>query len=72
MGDWPMKGSFDAIFCRNVAIYFEEATQARLWLRFAGKLTPGGRLYVGHSERVMDPKLKTDGLTVYKLAGSGA
>ena len=71
MGDWPMKGSFDVIFCRNVAIYFEEATQARLWSRFAGKLAPGGRLYVGHSERVADPKLKTDGLTVYRLAGSG-
>ncbi len=49
---WPMTGQFDAIFCRNVAIYFTSAAQTALWLRFAGILSPGGRLFVGHSERV--------------------
>ncbi|WGM38330.1 protein-glutamate O-methyltransferase CheR [Caulobacter sp. NIBR1757] len=70
MADWPMKGRFDAIFCRNVAIYFEEATQERLWGRFAPMLAPDGRLYVGHSERVGDPRFKSDGLTAYRLANA--
>lgn len=68
MGNWPMKGRFDVIFCRNVVIYFDEPTQARIWSRFAPLLNPGGRLYVGHSERVSDmTKFETDGLTTYRL-----
>ncbi|ACI53194.1 MCP methyltransferase, CheR-type [Gluconacetobacter diazotrophicus PA1 5] len=50
--DWPIKGSFSAIFCRNVVIYFDEATRERLWRRLADRLEEGGFLYVGHSERV--------------------
>src|SRR5579863_1779223 len=49
IGTWPMRGKFDAIFCRNVVIYFEEETQARLWSRFLPQLNPKGRLYIGHS-----------------------
>jgi chemotaxis protein methyltransferase CheR len=68
MGNWPMKGTFDVIFCRNVVIYFDEPTQARIWSRFAPLLNPGGRLYVGHSERVSDmARFDTDGLTTYRL-----
>jgi len=52
IGDWPMKGTFDAILCRNVAIYFDDPTQHRLWARFAPLLAAGGMLYIGHSERV--------------------
>jgi len=66
MGDWPMKGPFQAIFCRNVVIYFDEPTQDRIFRRFHGLLTPGGRLYVGHSERVGAPGFETDGLTTYR------
>ncbi len=66
MGDWPMKGQFQAIFCRNVVIYFDEPTQERIFRRFHGLLTPGGRLYVGHSERVGVPGFETDGLTTYR------
>jgi len=47
---WPMKGAFDAIFCRNVMIYFEKSTQAELVSRFYRILTPGGTLFIGHSE----------------------
>lgn len=72
IGDWPMKRPFDAVFCRNVVIYFDEATQTRLWRRFHGQLAPGGRLYVGHSERVADPSFESDGQTIYRLAGRGA
>jgi chemotaxis protein methyltransferase CheR len=68
-GAWPVKGKFQAIFCRNVAIYFEEPTQARIWSRFADLMTERGRLYVGHSERVTDERFQSDGLTGYRLRG---
>ena len=72
IGDWPMKGKFDAIFCRNVVIYFEEATQSRIWARFLPLMNRGARLYIGHSERVTGPavqQLAGDGLTTYKYSG---
>jgi chemotaxis protein methyltransferase CheR len=47
---WPHKGPFDAIFCRNVVIYFDKETQAPLFDRYANMLKPGGYLYIGHSE----------------------
>jgi chemotaxis protein methyltransferase CheR len=47
---WPMKGHFDIIFCRNVIIYFDKPTQARLFDRFASQMVDGGYLYIGHSE----------------------
>lgn len=68
--DWPMRGQFDAIFCRNVAIYFDDETQRRLWTRFAGSLTADGRLYIGHSERAEIPELLSDGLTIYRARRS--
>jgi chemotaxis protein methyltransferase CheR len=69
IGDWPMKGRFDAIFCRNVAIYFEDETQARLWGRFAPLIPTGGALYIGHSERIQGPAVtafRPDGVTTYR------
>jgi chemotaxis protein methyltransferase CheR len=72
IGEWPMRGRFDIIFCRNVVIYFEDETQAAIWTRFRDKLTPQGRLYIGHSERIDVPGFLSDGLTIYRLASAGA
>lgn len=69
IGDWPMKGSFDAIFCRNVVIYFSEETQARVWSRFAPLLNPQAYLYIGHSERLSGPaapSFDAVGITTYR------
>jgi chemotaxis protein methyltransferase CheR len=52
IGPWPMKGPFDAIFCRNVAIYFDKPTQGEVFGRFAKMLAPEGFLYIGHSENL--------------------
>ena len=43
-------GPFHAIFCRNVAIYFNKATQAQVFEKLGRSLLPGGTMFVGHAE----------------------
>ena len=71
LGDWPMKGPFQVIFCRNVVIYFDEALRDDVLSRMTGLLSPGGHLYVGHSERlkVADGDLRLVGLSTYRRVG---
>lgn len=72
---WPMKGTFDVIFCRNVVIYFSAETQQILWPRFAKSLSVGGHLMIGHSERVTGAALDvltSRGVTHYQLKAQGA
>lgn len=65
---WPFQGPFDAIFCRNVLIYFDAETKAELVRRFAGALAEGGTLYLGHSESLLGehPLLISEGRTIYR------
>ncbi|QHQ36886.1 CheR family methyltransferase [Algicella marina] len=68
MQPWPMKGSFDAIFCRNVLIYFDPETKSRLVNRFAKIIRPEGFLYLGHSESILGdhPAFENLGQTTYR------
>jgi chemotaxis protein methyltransferase CheR len=68
MESWPFKGTFDAIFCRNVMIYFDGPTKAKLIDRYTEKLNPGGFLYIGHSESLngSHPGLGLVGRTIYR------
>jgi chemotaxis protein methyltransferase CheR len=67
-GAWPMRGPFQTIFCRNVAIYFEEHVRSELWRRLAPMLAPEGLLFLGHSERIVSPDFEAVGHTVYRRA----
>lgn len=49
---WPRMDLLDAIFCRNVMIYFDKATQERVVERFATLMHPGALLFTGHSEHI--------------------
>ena len=65
---WPFQGKFDAIFCRNVMIYFDGPTKAKLIQRFVQQIKPGGWLYIGHSESLIGahPGLQSSGRTIYR------
>lgn len=66
----PVKGPFDAIFCRNIMIYFDKPTQTRILERFAPLLKPDGLLFAGHSENFsyISDAFRLRGQTVYTLA----
>lgn len=75
MAQWPFKGKFDVIFCRNVVIYFDEPTQMKIWSRFADLMVPNGHLYIGHSERVSGAakeQFDNIGVTAYRFNGKPA
>ena len=65
---WPMRGSFDLIFCRNVMIYFDIQTQQKMLNGFASILKPGGYLFIGHSENLHGASVHFEsmGQTIFK------
>jgi len=66
--NWPLHGRFEAIFCRNVMIYFDKPTQYRILQRFTPLLDQEGLLFMGHSEVFTHATdlIKLCGRTVYK------
>jgi len=66
---WDVKGPFDAIFCRNVMIYFDKATQRKILSRFVPLMKPDALLFAGHSENFLyvSDALRLRGKTVYEL-----
>jgi chemotaxis protein methyltransferase CheR len=68
---YPVCGPFDAIFCRNVLIYFDKPTQRKIIERFRPMLHPDGLLFVGHSEGLYHCTdiFRWLGKTVYEPAG---
>jgi chemotaxis protein methyltransferase CheR len=66
---WPIKEPFDAIFCRNVMIYFDKPTQTKILSRFVPLMKPHSLLFAGHSENFLyvSNALQLLGKTVYQL-----
>lgn len=71
---WPLEGQFDAIFCRNVMIYFDKPTQRKILGRFVPLMKPHALLFAGHSENFLyvSDALRLRGKTVYELDGRSA
>ncbi|MDO9365676.1 MAG: CheR family methyltransferase [Methylotenera sp.] len=67
---WPLKESFDAIFCRNVMIYFDKPTQSKILSRFVPLMKPHALLFAGHSENFLyvSDAFHLRGKTVYDLS----
>jgi chemotaxis protein methyltransferase CheR len=65
---WPIEGPLQAIFCRNVMIYFDRPTQRNLLARYHRLLEPDGLLFVGHSESLLDNTIgfQSLGQTIYR------
>jgi chemotaxis protein methyltransferase CheR len=71
---WPLAGTFDAVFCRNVMIYFDKPTQYAILRRIASHLPAGGLLFAGHSESFAEARdlFRLRGRTVYERLPGGA
>lgn len=66
---WALKEPFDAIFCRNVMIYFDKPTQSKILSRFVPLMKPHALLFAGHSENFLyvSDAFHLRGKTVYEL-----
>jgi chemotaxis protein methyltransferase CheR len=66
--DYGMREMFDAVFFRNVMIYFDRSTQQQVVSKICKQLRPGGRLFIAHSETLqgLDLPLQTAGSAAYR------
>lgn len=71
---YNVEETFQAIFCRNVLIYFDKPTQEEIIRKLIRNLEPGGYLFLGHSETIfsMNLPLKTVAPTVYRKMESSS
>ncbi|MEO8104218.1 MAG: CheR family methyltransferase, partial [Betaproteobacteria bacterium] len=70
---WQVPDRLDAIFCRNVMIYFSRASQGEVLHRFARHLAPDGLLFAGHSENILyvaGDAYRSHGKTIYQVTGA--
>jgi chemotaxis protein methyltransferase CheR len=65
---WSLGDPFDMVFCRNVMIYFDHATQRKVLERIHASMKPGGLLFVGHSENFTESRdlFHLRGKTIYQ------
>ncbi|MDR0577528.1 MAG: chemotaxis protein CheR [Candidatus Accumulibacter sp.] len=68
--NWSVRGPLDALFCRNVMIYFDKTTQYKILKRFVPLMDGNGLLFAGHSESFLHGAdlFHSRGRTVYELA----
>ncbi|MCX7902825.1 MAG: chemotaxis protein CheR, partial [Burkholderiaceae bacterium] len=68
--NWPVRGPFEAIFCRNVMIYFDKPTQYKILKKFIPVMRQDALLFAGHSESFYHAAdlFKIRGRTVYEIA----
>ncbi|MDR0440485.1 MAG: chemotaxis protein CheR [Candidatus Accumulibacter sp.] len=71
--NWLIRGPLDALFCRNIMIYFDKATQYKILKRFAPLMDADGLLFAGHSESFLcaSELFRLQGRTVYELVNKG-
>jgi chemotaxis protein methyltransferase CheR len=71
---YPMKGPLDAVFCRNVMIYFDRAMRAGLVGEVERLLRPGCHFFIGHSETLsgIESHLRSVRPSVYRLPAGGS
>lgn len=69
--DFPFKGRFDVVFCRNVMIYFDADSRRRLIASLHRVIKPGGYLFIGHSESIQRADCPFEYLrpAIYRKAG---
>ena len=65
---WALGEPFDIVFCRNVMIYFDKATQRRVLAQIHAAMKPAGLMFVGHSENFTDARelFRLRGKTIYE------
>ncbi|MBU0500340.1 MAG: protein-glutamate O-methyltransferase [Gammaproteobacteria bacterium] len=73
LSEWPIKPGLDAIFCRNVLIYFDRQTKQGIVKGFTDLLKPGGYLFLGHSEALIGitERFEPSGRSCYRLKSGG-